>query len=331
VSKQYDELIECGNGAIVDMAMKCEQVFSSHKKAYVAISGGADSDVMMDVCERVRTVAPIDIHYEFTNTGIEYAATKEHLSYLEDRYGVGIRIAPPDRTIPQCVKLYGAPFISKFVSHQISKMQKGGFGWEDEPFDVLRVKYPEIIESALKWWTNSYKARAGTFSAYSIGRNTFLKEFLIEHPPTFNISDKCCDNVKKTPAHRSMRVRSCDLNLVGVRRAEGGIRATKSACFSKGREWDTYKPLNFIKNDDREFYEKKFGISHSDCYEVWGLTRTGCVGCPFNQEVFREMGIVRQYEPNAVKAAEIIFREAYEYTRMYQEFKFFSKYGRTLF
>ena len=31
---KYEELIECGNLAVVDMASKCEAVFASHKKAH---------------------------------------------------------------------------------------------------------------------------------------------------------------------------------------------------------------------------------------------------------------------------------------------------------
>lgn len=36
----YQELIKCGNGAIVDAAMKCESVFLHHNKALVSLSGG---------------------------------------------------------------------------------------------------------------------------------------------------------------------------------------------------------------------------------------------------------------------------------------------------
>ena len=36
----YQELIQCGDGAIVDAAMKCESVFLHHDKALVSLSGG---------------------------------------------------------------------------------------------------------------------------------------------------------------------------------------------------------------------------------------------------------------------------------------------------
>ena len=36
----YQELIQCGDGVIVDAAMKCESVFMNHDKALVSLSGG---------------------------------------------------------------------------------------------------------------------------------------------------------------------------------------------------------------------------------------------------------------------------------------------------
>ena len=78
----YKELIQCGDGAIVDAAMKCESVFLHHDKALVSLSGGADSDIILDLCQRVRKEQSIEIEYAFFDTGIEYAATKEQLDYL---------------------------------------------------------------------------------------------------------------------------------------------------------------------------------------------------------------------------------------------------------
>ncbi len=117
--KLYSRLINCGNGAVVDAAMKCESVFYKHKKALVSISGGADSDIVLDICERVRREQPIDIQYIFFNTGIEYAATKEHLDYLEWWYGVEIIRARAVKSIPVCCKQFGQPFASKQASKRL--------------------------------------------------------------------------------------------------------------------------------------------------------------------------------------------------------------------
>lgn len=323
----FQELLECGNGVIADAAMKCEAVFASHNKAYVGISGGADSDVMMDLCERVRRAQPIDIHYEFTDTGIEYEATKEHLSYLMDRYDVRIRIAPPDRTIPVTAKTYGLPFISKMVSHQIERLQKGGFEWVDGSLASLKLRYPKIPESTLKWWTNEYASKHGSYNSYCIGRNKWLKEFLMTSPPTFPITDKCCAHAKKTPSMRSARVRGCDVSMSGVRKAEGGIRSAVHKCVSRKHGMDQYKPLFWMKNEDRAFYDERFGMEHSECYTVWGFTRTGCVGCPFNRNVVKELAISEEYEPRIVNAARKVFRKSLDYTNQYHEYREWKESG----
>lgn len=36
----YEELLDCGNGAIVDSAMKCEAMFTTHERAMISVSGG---------------------------------------------------------------------------------------------------------------------------------------------------------------------------------------------------------------------------------------------------------------------------------------------------
>ena len=63
------------------------------KCAVVSISGGADSDVMLDMIMALEpevNYPDAELHYVWFNTGLEYTATKEHLSYLEEKYGITI-------------------------------------------------------------------------------------------------------------------------------------------------------------------------------------------------------------------------------------------------
>ena len=326
---KYEELIECGNLAIADMASKCEAVFASHKKAHVGISGGADSDVMLDLCERVKTVQPIDVTYDFIDTGLEYQATKNHIAWLEDRYRVKIVRTRAVETIPMCVKKYGQPFMSKMVSHHIGILQSHGFKWEDNTLAVLKVKYPDIPESTLKWWCSAYETKHGVMSSYCIGRNRWLKEYVMENPPTFRVSAKCCTRAKKLTKQRVLAEGGFDLDMYGTRRAEGCVRALSGKCFDQGRV-DAYRPLFWLTNADREHYDRAFGIRHSDCYGLWGFERTGCVGCPFNKKVQSDLMTVERHEPNMAKAARSIFAESYEYTLGYEEFRREKKSGGQL-
>ncbi|MBR3160146.1 MAG: phosphoadenosine phosphosulfate reductase family protein [Atopobiaceae bacterium] len=324
----FSDLVNCGNLAIADAALKCQSVFETHEKAIVSISGGADSDVMMDVCERVRQVSPIAITYLFQDTGMEYEATRAHLDYLEDLYGVKIKRNLPDLTVPETCRRYGQPFVSKMVSSVMGGLQRNGFEWEDEPLDVLGRKYPKC-KSYLKWWCNEYSTKMDNpRSIYHVRRNKWLKEFLIENPPQFSISEKCCDRSKKTPSNRYVRLSNADVVLTGVRASERGARTIHNKCIIAGNDGpDKYRPLYWLNNDDREQYIDMFGIRNSDCYEVWGFTRTGCAGCPFNKDVFEELDIAERHEPKFVKAARVVFADSYEYTRQYREFRRFKESG----
>ena len=61
-------------------------------------------------------------------------------------------------------------------------------------------------------------------------------------------------------------------------------------------------------------------MKHSDCYEVWGFTRTGCVGCPFNIKLLNDLETIQKYEPKLYNAACNVFKESYDYTRKYREY-----------
>ena len=143
----------------------------------------------------------------------------------------------------------------------------------------------------------------------------------METPPWFPISNECCTHAKKHVARAVNEELGIDVEIVGVRRAEGGVRATVGTCFTaREGEPDMYRPLYWLSNADRACYARTFGVRHSDCYEVWGFQRTGCVGCPFNLNVGTELEVARAHEPRLVSAVERVFADAYEYTRMYRDY-----------
>ena len=319
---EYEKLLNSCNLAIADAAMKCEAVFSGHDKAFVGISGGADSDIVIDICERVRKEQPIELKYSFYNTGIEYDATKRHLDYLEQRYDVKIQRLRALESVPVCCHKYGQPFASKYISMMIQRLQKIGFDWDgSDSYDELWEKYGKC-RSGLRWWTNDF-GNTGRPCKFDIGYRRHLKEFMTENPPWFRISPKCCEYAKKRTAERSIRESGCDLSVIGIRKSEGGARAIQNKCFDRGAhgEIDTYRPIFWFTDADRIAYEELFGIVHSDCYTKWGFKRTGCVGCPFSRNLESDMETTEQFEPRIHKAACKVFADSYEYTRMFNEFK----------
>jgi len=256
--------------------------------------------------------------FVFFNTGLEYAATHEHLRELEQKYGIVIHIVDAIRPIPVCVKKYGAPFWSKFASDMIHRLQLHDFRWEDKPFEILIQEYPNC-KTALEWWCNVI---TGNTTQYAIRRIPYLKEFMVANLPTFSISDKCCTYAKKKVSERFIKSGNYDLSCVGVRRSEGGIRAaTYRNCFSEGEDIDHFRPVFWLRDSDKEEYCKHYNVTHSKCYTQYGLIRTGCFGCPFGKRFEDELSSIQKYEPKLLLAANNIFGESYEYTRQYLEFR----------
>lgn len=298
---------------------KCYREVSSHDNILASISGGSDSDIMLDMI--VRCGGKDKTKFVFFNTGLEYEATKRHINYLNEKYGIEIIVVPPVKPIPTCVKEYGVPFWSKHVSEMMERLQRHNFQWEDEPLEVLLAKYPKA-SSAIRWWCNANGVDSRP-SPYNISRVRGLKEFIIANPPTFKISNKCCNYAKKQPAKKFLEANECDMNCIGIRRAEGGVRQTRySSCFTNSLYGaDEFRPIFWLTDGDKEDYESHYFIEHSDCYKVWGMKRTGCAGCPFAKDFEVELELARKYEPKFYKAVNAIFGESYEYTRKFMEFR----------
>lgn len=318
-------ITDIDNVIIIDAFLKAESVLREHHKACVSISGGADSDIMLDMIERVKNNVSCDVVYVFFDTGLEYRATKEHIRYLEDTYNITIHRQKAKKTIPACVREYGQPFISKYVSSQIERLQEHGFQFENDPIEVLIERYPNC-KSAIKWWTNSY---ANGRSNFDINSKRMLKEFMVDNPPYFKISSKCCTYAKKLVSHEFNDENGTDLMCIGVRKAEGGVRSKNPnlTCFTKNEAGaDMYRPLYWFSDSDCAEYRSLFGLRRSDCYEVWGMKRTGCAGCPFNRKIFDDLDLVKQFEPSMEIAARKIFSDSYAYTKAFYEWRHRKQY-----
>lgn len=313
-----DELIKNAprdNLTIIENLIKCWAKINSplYDKIVCAISGGADSDMVLDIVYR----CDIDnkVTYAYFNPGLEYQATKDHLEYLEKKYGIQIQRYKAIKPIPISCKEYGQPFMSKYVSEMIYRLQRHNFKWEDKPFDELYKEYPKC-KVALQWWCNCNKS-----DRFNISRNKYLKEFMISNPPTFKISCKCCQYGKKDLMHKAIAENGYELEITGVRRAEGGIRdVAYKSCFDNAGDWDRYRPLFWYKDADKYYYIAHYRVSHSDCYLEYGLERTGCPGCPFGKRFEAELEVIEKYEPKFSKVVMNIFGDSYEYTRAYKKF-----------
>lgn len=308
-----------------------------HPNAICSYSGGSDSDIMIDVIERTRKVFSLPlIKYAFFNTGLEMAAIKNHVQYTEQKYGVEIETFRPKVNIVTASRKYGIPFVSKIMSAGLSEWQKKGVPLSiAEEYDQaedkaakrkeLKERYPgcESVINFLCCCNSAGEPRPNI--QLVINSSKFMRDFIGEYPPDFLISAKCCDYCKKQVAHSVQK--GFDMIITGERRAEGGMRSVPrkdntSLCFTETNSGQyRLRPLYYVTDEDKAWYKDYYGIRYSDAYEVYGLTRTGCCGCPISYKAVEDLEKIRPYEPNVVKAAYNIFGKSYAYRKQYNDYK----------
>ena len=309
----------------------------AHPKAICSYSGGADSDIMIDLVERTRELFNLPhIDYCFFNTGLEMKATKDHVKATAQKYGVEIKEERPKTNIVQATRKYGVPFVSKIMSGGLGEWQKKGvpLSIADEYNEAkdkhakrleLKERYPKC-ESLINFICCCNKdGEPRPNIQLVINSSKYMRDFINEYPPDFKISAKCCDYCKKQLAHRIQK--SYEMVITGERRDEGGMRSVPrkdntALCFTETASGQyRLRPLYYVSDKDKAWYKERYGIKYSDAYEVYGLTRTGCCGCPISHKAVADLEMIKPYEPNIVKAAWNIFGKSYEYRQQYNEYK----------
>lgn len=309
-----------------------------HPKAICSYSGGSDSDILIDLIERTRecfTFLP-PVEYAFFNTGLEMKAIKDHVKDTGKKYGIEIKEYRPKINIVTATRTYGVPFVSKIMSAALSEWQKKGVpvgiaAEYDRAEDKiakrqeLRERYPkcESVINFLCCCNSAGEPRPNI--QLVINSSKYMRDFISEYPPDFQISAKCCDYCKKQVAHQAQQ--GYDMVITGERRDEGGMRSVPrkdntALCFTETANGQyRLRPLYYVSDKDKEWYKEYYGIRYSDAYEVYGLTRTGCCGCPISYKAVEDLEKIRPFEPNVVKAAWSIFGKSYEYRAKYNAYK----------
>lgn len=308
-----------------------------HPKAMLSYSGGADSDILLDLVERTRKEYSLPpIKYAFFNTGLEMQATKDHVKDVAAKYDVDIQEYRPKINIVMATRMYGIPFVSKIMSSGLDEWQKKNIPLsiaeeyeqaEDKKAkrQELRERYPKC-ESVINFLCCCN--RDGEYRPniqLVINSSKYMRDFIGEYPPDFKISAKCCDYCKKQVAHKAQK--DYEMIITGERRDEGGMRSVPrkdntALCFTETASGQyRLRPLYYVSDKDKEWYKQTYNIRYSDAYEVYGLTRTGCCGCPISYKAIDDLEKIKPFEPNVVKAAWNIFGKSYNYRKKYNEYK----------
>ena len=313
------------------------KLLTEHPNAICSYSGGADSDIMIDLIEQTRKLFELPpIKYVFFNTGLEMKATKDHVKATAEKYSVDIETVRPKISIVQASRRYGIPFVSKIMSAGLEGWQKKQIPLEiaDEYNSAddkiakraeLKQRYPgcETTINFLCCCNSAGEPRPNI--QLVINSSKYMLDFIKEYPPNFKVSASCCDYCKKHPAHRIQK--DYEMIITGERRDEGGMRSVPkkdctSMCFTENSNGQfRLKPLYYVSDDDKAWYKQHYNIKYSDAYEAYGLTRTGCCGCPISHKAVADLEMIKPYEPNVVKAAWNIFGDSYRYRQQYNEYK----------
>ena len=308
-----------------------------HPNAICSYSGGSDSDIMIDLIERTRKAFDLPrVKYVFFNTGLEMKATKDHVKDIAEKYDVEIMKAKPKLSIVTASRRFGIPFVSKIMSYGLEEWQKKNvplsiadeYATAEDKQAVrqqLTEKYPgcQSLINFLCCCNSSGEPRPNI--QLVINSSKYMLDFIKEYPPDFKISAQCCDYCKKQPAHEIQK--GYEMIITGERRDEGGMRSVPrkdctTMCFTETSSGQfRLRPLYYVSDNDKAWYKEYYKIKYSDAYEVYGLTRTGCCGCPISYKAIEDLNKIKPYEPNVVKAAWAIFGKSYLYRVQYNQYK----------
>ena len=314
------------------------QRLREHPKAICSYSGGADSDILLHMIEQARQILPSlpPVRYVFFNTGLEMKATKDHVKAMEDKYGIEIETVRPKVNIVLATRRYGQPFVSKIMSAGLEGWQK-----KQIPLSIhdeynaaedkvakrkeLAARYPGCENTINFLCCCNGKGEPRPDIQLVINASRYMLDFINEYPPCFRISAKCCDYCKKQVAHNVQK--DYEMVITGERRDEGGMRSVPrkdntALCFTETASGQyRLRPLYYVSDKDKDWYKKTWDIRYSDAYEVYGMKRTGCCGCPISYRATEDLELIRPFEPNLVKAAWNIFGDSYRYRKQYIDYK----------
>ena len=287
-------------------------------QVYVSFSGGKDSTVLADLAARVCKVNGYKLILWFSDTGLEYPEIREHVKtfgdWLKDKYEIEVETVidyPKDRktgkriTFKDVILTKGYPVVSKEVSQIIEEARK---------YDKDTGKYSYRIKQLNGQRTdNNGKKSSFNYSKW---------KFLLNAP--YKISDRCCKEMKKKPAHRFEKENGLK-PILGTMTIESRLRKQqwiRNGCNSFDYKKPMSKPLSFWTEQDVLEYLVRFEVPYASVYGeilqnekgkyyTTGCDRTGCIFCVF--------GCHLEKEPNRFQRLKQTHPKQWEYCMKHVE------------
>lgn len=244
--------------------------------SYVSFSGGKDSTVLLHL---VRELYP-DMPAVFVNTGLEYPEIQSYARSFEN-----VTVLRPKMPFNEVISLYGYPLISKEISRKVYEAKRAELNGNNNSY-------------AHQQFNGVYVSKNGKTNAYDI---TKYKPLL---SVDFMLSHKCCDVMKKSPAHKYEKSEE-RTPLVATMACESKLREQlwlKNGCNAFDTTVPKSQPMSFWTENDVLQYAKQNNIKLCSVYGdivskntqlsfdgifddtqlcTTGCDRTGCIFCGF--------------------------------------------------
>ena len=263
--------------------------YNLENNAYISFSGGKDSTILHYLIDLA--LPNNKIPRVFINTGIEYLDIVKFVKELatnDDRFV----IIAPTKNVKETLETYGYPFKSKQHSHNVATYQRNV---DKKELNLSLKRYLNIIESNTM------------FKCPKKLNYQFTKSFNIK------ISDECCNKLKKIPVKNWCKNNNKTITLTGMRKEEGGQRASINCIITKKEQLVKFHPLLVVSDKWENEFIKKFNIKLCKLYyPPYNFKRTGCKGCPFSLNLQEQLEIMNKHLPNEKKQCEIIWKPVYE-------------------
>ena len=325
---------------------------------YVSFSGGKDSTVLLHIA---RQIYP-DIKAVFVDTGLEYPEIRQFVKTFEN-----VDIIRPKMNFKQVINTYGYPVISKEVAECVSGAKKylteltsAGKLATDRQTDrqtdsintlTVLTNYAGLVSMLRQKMLNregGANARLlmllGAFPTSKTENtpNDYSKynqeryKFLLKAP--FEISNKCCNVMKKAPAKEYAKLTGRK-PILAMLTEESRLRTQKwlnEGCNAFENKSPTSNPLSFWREQDILNYIRLYNVKicsvYGDIipdydnsenidgqmdisdlgllednrkYKLTGCARTGCMFCLF--------GCHLEKSPNRLERMKITHPKQYDY------------------
>lgn len=285
---------------------------------YISFSGGKDSTVVHHLVDMA--LPNNKIPRVFSNTGIEYNAIVDFVKSLNDERVV---IIQPKKNIRETLEKVGYPFKSKLYSGNYATYLKNKdriIKYQEmiEADPKLKDDYefihnlPNGVKTVIKYIYNRREFEGGGVTNVSMNMLTFPDILRYQWKLEYNISDKCCLEMKEKPLDDWQKENNKPHRILGLMRAEKGRRShTKCKAF-KGDKL-SFHPLAVVSKEWEDWFIKEYNIQLCKLYyEPYNFERTGCKGCPFSPNLQKDLEMMARLLPNERKQCEIIWKPVYE-------------------